>query len=381
LAEKFLSGKSLAEELHFPFTEAPAFGSTREVLPGILWLRMPLPLTLDHINLYLVDSGSGWYIIDTGLKSSAIRRHWEALFEHGLDGRPVLGVVVTHMHPDHVGQAGWLSQRWRVPVYMTEAEYYTGRTFQAGPGESTSWMIRDFYLRAGLSEQEFEYIRARARGFAAMVEPLPGSFIRLADGDTLHWGSRTLRIVTGQGHSPDHACLLEEEAGALFSGDQVIATISSNVSVMAIEPEANPLAAWLASLKRMLALSDELLVLPAHGLPFRGLHARLRQLIEHHELQLRELELACATARSAIDLLPVLFRRELDREQRHLALGECIAHLHYLLAQGVLQRRLENGVFLYSCRDGQRALAERASAGELSANALAGFSPGRPMQV
>lgn len=342
----------MTDELEFPYPQAPAFGATLELMPGVLWLRMPLPLTLDHINLYLVDAGEGWYIIDTGLKTQQIRRHWEHLFERDLRGKPVLGIFVTHLHPDHLGQAGWLSEYWRAPLYMTRAEYYTGRTFCAGPGESASWMVRDFYLRAGLSASDFEQVRAGAHGFSSIVEPMPGAFIHIEDGERLDWGGRVMQVVTGQGHSPDHACLLDAENGLFFSGDQVIATISSNVSVMGIEPEANPLELWMASHQKLLALPADVLVLPAHGLPFKGLHRRLRQLIEHHEQHLAALQKSCSVPSVAVDLLPVLFKRSLDREQRNLALGECIAHLNCLLGRGVLQRNLrDDGVYLYSQSD------------------------------
>lgn len=342
-----------AEHMQFPFTEPPAFGATIEVKPGIHWLRMPLPLALDHINLYLVDGGDGWYIIDTGLRGGEVQRLWEQVFAQCLGGRPVLGIVVTHMHPDHVGQAGWLSERWQAPLYMTQGEYYTGRTFAAGPGDSVSFMIRQFYQRAGMPPQSFEQIRARASGFSRVVEPMPGAFIRIVEGDELCLGDTRWQVVVGQGHSPEHACLLDPERGVLFSGDQIIATISSNVSVLAIEPEANPLKLWLASHDKMLgldALDEDTLVLPAHGLPFRGARTRLRQLIAHHEGHLQALESACREPRNPMELLPVLFKRELGAEQINLAIGECIAHLHYLMARGQLERLLIDDVYHFrSC--------------------------------
>lgn len=338
----------MSEGLTFPFGQPPAFGELLEVCPGIHWLRMPLPLALDHINLYLVDGGDGWYVIDTGIRGGEVRRLWERIFQERLGGRPVLGVVVTHMHPDHVGQAGWLTERWRAPLYMTQGEYFTGRTYASGPGETLSFMVKQFYQRVGLPQQTESQIRARARGFSRVVEPLPGAYIRMIEGETLALGDTRWEIHTGQGHSPEHACLLNRARGVLFSGDQIIATISSNVSVMAIEPEANPLGLWLASHRKLLdlgSLEDDVLVLPSHGLPFRGVRVRLRQLIEHHLAHLQALEEACAEPRSAVDLLPIMFKRDLGAEQINLAVGECIAHLHYLMAGGRMERMLIDGTY------------------------------------
>jgi glyoxylase-like metal-dependent hydrolase (beta-lactamase superfamily II) len=338
-------------KLCYPFPEPPVFGKTLEVMPGVHWLRMPLPMSLDHINLYLVDAGDGWYIIDTGIKTDAVRQHWLNIFDNSLEGRPVLGILATHMHPDHIGQAGWLEQHWQVPLYMTMGEYYTGRVFCSGPGETMPRLAEQFYRRAGFDSDAIERIREGARGFSRVIEPMPGAYIRIQDQQVLNWGGRSLKVVVGRGHSPEHACLLDEANGLLFSGDQIIASITSNVSVMAIEPEANPLQLWLESHLSMLSLPEDLLVLPAHGLPFKGVRTRLRQLIAHHEDHLEALEEACLQARTALSLLPVLFKRQLNGHETMLALGECVAHLHLLLARNRLERLLIDGIYHYQTLD------------------------------
>lgn len=343
--------------LEYPFTEAPEFGKTIEIAPGVLWLRMPLPMALDHINLYLVEADEGWYIVDTGIKGDEVQAHWETIFKTALGDKPVIGIVVTHMHPDHLGQAGWLEQRWNAPLHMTQGEYFTGCTFCAGPGKQMPILARQFYEHAGYSEDEIQGMRQRAAGFASIVEPMPGAFIRLMDEDQLQWGDRQLKVVVGRGHSPEHACLLDADNGLLFSGDQIIATITSNVSVMPIEPQANPLKLWLESHKKMMSLPEDVLVLPAHGLPFRGVRERLQQLIDHHEDHIAALEEACLEAQPAMALLPVLFKRELDDFERSLALGECIAHLHLMLNRGIIERLLIDGVYHYQTLD--KSVAER----------------------
>lgn len=342
----------MTDSLKFPFENPPEFGTTLEIMPGIHWLRMPLPMALNHINLYLLEDGDGWFVIDTGMKLDDTRRYWEQIFEHSLQGKPIKGIVCTHLHPDHIGQAGWLTEHWQVPLYMTHGEYYAGRTFIAGPSENMSWMIAEFYLHAGMGRDELTAMRERAKGFGRIVEPLPGSFVRLREGQTLNWGGSGWQVFTGEGHSPEHACLFNAERKVMFSGDQIIANITSNVSVMATEPLANPLQLWLDSHERFKGLiPDDTLILPAHGLPFYGVQARLQQLIDHHEDHLDALEEACVQPSSAIELLPVLFKRELDETQINMALGECIAHLHLLLERGKVERLLEQDVYKYRSLD------------------------------
>lgn len=351
----------MKSELEYPFATLPAPGGVVEIRPGVLWLRMPLPMALDHINLYLLEDAAGWWIVDTGLRGERTRELWEQVFAGALGGKPVVGLICTHCHPDHIGQAGWLSERWRAPLWMSYGEYYTARVFASPSSEGPFWEGLEFYARAGLPQAFLDGFARHRHGYSSLVEPLPRAFHRLCHGDSLEIGGFRWEVVVGNGHSPEHACLLDRERGLLLSGDQVIPIITSNVSVMAMEPEANPLAAWLESLRRFLALPDEVLVLPAHNTPFRGLHARLRALISHHEDHLQALEEACVEPKTAMDLLPVIFRRKLEGEQMGMAIGECIAHLNLLRSRGVLTRELgSEGTYLYRALD--PGVASRAGA-------------------
>ncbi len=342
-------------ELQYPFEQIPQPGHTLEVAPGVLWLRMPLPMALDHINLYLLDDGDGWWIIDTGIGGKTTQGHWLRIFEHELGGRPVKAVLATHMHPDHVGQAGWLCERWRVPLYMTFGEYYSARVFSAMTADDIGWTTETYFQQVGMGPEHVDAMRRNWRGFGSVAERLPGAFRRLAEGTTLGIGGHEWRVMVGRGHSPEHACLYSESLGVLLSGDQVIPRISPNVGVMPTEPEADPLALWFDSLRRFRSLPEDTLVLPAHNTPFRGLHPRLNALIAHHEDHLLALEQACAESpRCARDLLPVLFSRELDASQLGMALGECVAHLNHLYLAGRLLREVHDGVHLYRTRDPQR---------------------------
>ena len=362
--------------LQYPFPEVPAPGEAIEIVPGVLWLRMSLPLALDHINLYLLEDDDGWWVVDTGMRSDATRRNWESVFASpALAGKPVKAIVCTHCHPDHIGQAGWLSERWRAPLYMTGGEYFLGRVLCSPLSDGPLWETLDFYARAGAPQEFLARMNKGGRGFSSMSEPMPRSFHRLGQGDSLTIGGHRWEAVIGRGHSPEHLCLLDRERQLLLSGDQVIPIITSNVSVTAIEPEANPLADWLGSHHRFLAdVPAEVLVLPSHNAPFLGLHERLRSLLAHHEDHLRALEAACAAPRTAVELLPVIFKRALGTEQFSLAIGELVAHLHFLMAEGRLGRESgADGLDRYLASDRLRAERLRDGRHEADADTLMDF--------
>ncbi len=340
--------------LNYLFDDVPGPGELREIRPGVQWLRMPLPMALDHINLYLLEDHDGWWIIDTGIAVGATRSLWEQIFAGRLGDKPVKAVLSTHYHPDHVGMAGWLCERWQVPFYMTQAEYLSGLAFSRMESEHFSWSSAQHLQRSGYTPEQIALARGRFSGFGDMIEPMPMAYHRLVDGANLSINGHNWRVVVGSGHSPEHACLFCETLNILVSGDQVIPNITSNVSVMGGEPEANPLKDWLISHERFLTeLPADALVLPAHNAPFYGLHERLRYLIEHHEDHLQALEEACLDQKpTALDLLPVLFRRPLDDSQIGLALGECVAHLNYLHQRGQLERSVNGaGHFIYRSVD------------------------------
>ena len=354
--------------LRFPYADHPSPGASREVAPGVHWITMPMGGSLNHINLYLLDAGDGWYVVDTGLGNKDTATHWERVIRDCLDGRPVNGVICTHMHPDHIGQAGMLTERFECPLYMTRAEYYQARAFHSsGPGGNhASWIGRRFYERAGMSADYMDGMRRmweqRAdEGFS--MPSLPMGYQRLRDGDEFAIGPDTWVVVVGAGHSPEHACLLNKRLGVLISGDQILPVITSNVSVHPTEPEANPLKDWMESHDKFLTTPTETLVLPAHNLPFYGVRERLRQLINHHEDRMLAIEEHCVEPKVARDLLPVLFKRRLDGRQMMMALGEAIAHLHLLMHRNRIERTLgEDGRYHFRSIDpdlSRRALPDR----------------------
>lgn len=332
--------------LRFPWVDPPAPGQVQEVAPGVLWLRMPLPFSLDHINLYLLQHEHGWVIVDTGLNTPQSAAVWEQVFVDVFDNAPVLAVIVTHFHYDHSGMLGWLADRFRCPVYMSQSEYQA--LYVSVPkSDEPHWAVTRFYQRCGLTEQE-------VAGFLPVMQEnfyttqAPASFHRLQENDLLKIGGRRWRVVIGSGHSPEHVCLYSEDDQLLIAGDQILPRITSSICVMVTEPEANPLGDWLASLRRFHSLPDSLLVLPAHERPFHGLHHRLGQLQQHHKTHLAALVEAADRPRTVAELREVLFPKVRNSFDLLMAIGETLAHINFLRDEGVLTRSLDQEAWRFS---------------------------------
>jgi glyoxylase-like metal-dependent hydrolase (beta-lactamase superfamily II) len=329
-----------AASLAYPHAEGPAEGMTAEVAPGLHWVRMRVPFPPEHINLWLLEDGAGWTIVDCGLGLEATHAAWDQIFATRLGGRPVTRIVVTHFHPDHVGSATWLAARWGAEVWMTEGEWMTARGVHAPASDADIAAKLDFYRRNGVPADGLEAYRTPPNAFyRKMVPEIPARFVRLRGGQDLAIGARNWRIVIGRGHAPEHACRWCAELGVLIAGDILLPRISPNVSVWATEPFGDPLADFLGSLDGFAPVADETLVLPAHGLPYLGIHARIAALRGHHESHLATIAAALrAEPRHAVGCFPLLFRREIGAANMGLALGEAVAHLHRLEAQGRARR-------------------------------------------
>lgn len=346
--------EKLSNELTFPYSQTPEPGNAMEIAPGVKWLQMPLPMSLNHINLYLIEDGLGWVIVDTGIRGAETSSLWLEIFEKALDGKPVTKVICTHLHPDHTGQAGFLCKHWGAPLLMSYSEYYQATFINAMMRQSNGMTQSDHYLRLGFTKTFLDGLVSGASSFKPTDSdiPFPEAFDRLVDGQKIVLGSNEWSVITGNGHSPEHVCLYSPSLRLLISGDQILPIITSNVSVYPTEPEANPMKGWLSSHEKFISqLPDDLLVLPAHNTPFYGLHRRLEQLIEHHEDRMLVLEENCIEARIATDLLPLLFSRKLEGYTRIMAMGECVAHLHCLMDRKRIQRTLRGGVYYYKSID------------------------------
>lgn len=330
--------------LDYPF-EAPQPHSITDVAPGVRWLRMQLPFALDHINLWMIEDGDGWAVVDTGICTETNIAGWLAILE-ATQTKKITRVFVTHMHPDHVGTAGWLTRKFDCRLWMTRLEYLNCRVLVADTGKEAPPEGVAFYHRAGWDEPAIEAYRARFGSFGRRVHALPASYRRIVDGERIRIGAHDWQVLVGRGHSPEHACMYCPGLSLLISGDQVLPRISSNVSVHAIEPDADPMTAWYASLAHIRAVvPDDVLVLPAHNLPFRGLHARLDYLHQGQDRALDRLRRTLAQPRRAVDVFSALFARAIDPRDAgllSLATGESLACLNHLLANGEAVREADS---------------------------------------
>ncbi len=344
-----------ASPLHYPHENPPAPGTTTEVAPGVFWLRMPLPFALDHINLWLLadeqDGVDGWTIVDCGYGSEETKALWERHFAETMQSKPVHRIIVTHYHPDHVGNANWLHEKTGAPIWMTTGEYLSAHAAT----DDTAGFDRDntvaLYVAHGLARVRPDYQQAQAARVASYkrgVASVPKQYIRIMDGDAIQIGGRRWQISTVYGHAPEHAVLYTASGNILISGDQVLPRISTNVSVWGNQPEADPVRQFLTSFDKFAHMPADTLVLPSHGRVFTGLHTRIAELKKHHADRLAELEAVLDVPKAAADILGTLFRRPLDDHQLSFAMGEAIAHLHYLRNTGrAVRSRDADGLYRF----------------------------------
>lgn len=351
----------LEHQIHYPLGDTlPKECEVLEVSQGVKWIRMRLPFALDHINLWLLKDRDtspegvervGWTIVDCCIDSETTRAQWESIFANCLEGMPILRVIVTHMHPDHIGLAHWLCARWEARLWISATDYSAARVAiddRNGFGGEAGAL---FYESHGIADEDFlQHVRGRSSYYPALVPALPPNYRRLMDGAYLTIDGKRWRCISGYGHAPEHIALYCDELSLLISGDMVLPRISTNVSVHAMEPEADPLRLFLTSIERYLELPPHTLVLPSHGKPFTGLHERIRQLQHHHRDRLAEIMVAVEhRSLNAADVVPLMFKRPLDSHQMTFAVGEALAHLHLLWLYGRLHRELSaRGIFQFS---------------------------------
>lgn len=339
--------------LDYPF-EKPALGTTTEVAPGVIWIRMPLPFRLDHVNLWAIKDGEGWAIVDTGLRNEAVQSTWEIVLQSALGGQPVTKVICTHRHADHIGMAGWLVSQFGCELWITQREYEACKELlvpESAPPEAKI----EFYRRAGWSQNALDDYHSYYGGFGEVVHPLPPSYRTLSEDDQLLIGERGWQVLLGEGHTDAHACLYCSSLGLFISGDQVLPKITSNVSVPSLEPDTNPMDGWLRTLVKLKRKVDQhVLVLPSHNECFYGLHNRLDELLEIQHRLLSEVLVLLKKPHRAVDLFECLFGRPITMADGFLltmATGESVANLNYLVADGrVVRRSDEHGIDWYQVR-------------------------------
>ncbi len=339
-----------ASALTFPFAKPPAPGEVTEVAPGVLWFRLKLPFALNHVNIYLIEDDGGWLVLDTGLATDDCRNGWDAIMNGPLKGQSLSAMLVTHFHPDHVGLAGWLSERYGLKLSMPRTEYLFHLQARQPSGDMAGEAHRGFYRTHGLAPEATDIVMSRGHGYLNRTTGVPPTYRRIQHGDTSRIGGRSFEVQTGGGHAVEQAMLYQPSERLFFAADQVIAKISPNVSVHPMEPEQDALGTYLRDLASLRdSVEPDVLVLPGHGLPFHGLHERIDELTTHHEQRCRLIAEGCAgQPMSVADLVPHLFDRALDPHQLGFAFGEVLAHVNYMLRQEMLKPEVDrDGVHRY----------------------------------
>ena len=340
--------------LRYPWAAPPAYGEAIEVAPGVLWIRLPLPMALDHVNIYALDDGDSWTIVDTGIHSKRSVKLWESILAGPLQGKPVGRVLLTHHHPDHVGMAGWLMDRFGAELMTSRTAWLMARMLILDEEERPTEQALAYWRSAGMDPEVFEARKNdRPYNFSDVCYPLPVGYTRLRQGDVIRAGGREWDVHMGNGHAPEHVTLWSRDDDLVLAGDQIIASISPNIGVYPTEPEADPLSDWMEACERLAGLArDDHLVLSGHKLPFTGLPVRMRQLIDNHHGALRRLRAHLNEPKVAADCFAPLFKRKIDRGTYGLALVEAVAHLNHLHHAGeVSRRRRSDGAWLWQMKE------------------------------
>lgn len=325
--------KTGSNGLSYPFDNRPNPGELIEVGPGIFWVRMPLPISLNHINLWMLEEQDGWTLVDTGMATEDTKALWEEIFSTHLNSKPVKQVIVTHMHFDHLGLAGWLVEKWGATLCMSRTEYLSSRVIineiKSDPPEATV----AFFRAAGVEESILDEFKVRFNNRSDFVSPLPSHYKRLTDNQVLQIGSLQWTVIIVEGHSPEHICLHCKSLNIMIAGDQILPRISPNISVRPDEPRANPLHNFLRSCESLKnRLNKDVLILPSHGDPFYGVHLRLQYMINEHKKGLQDLLEFCSQPRSVAEVFPILFKSKINIGNMVIAVGEAVANLNYLVS-------------------------------------------------
>jgi len=342
----------LNTELTFPFITPPEHGELIEVADGVFWLRMPLPFSLAHINLWLLKDYDGWTIIDTGIKSDETKDLWKSIFKKYLNGESVNRVVLTHLHPDHMGLAHWLTDYWKVELWMTHAEWLYSQLNGVMEHTNLTENLEKHFTTLGIDSEIAGNMKNMFSMYSLMMDPTPSQFQRVAEGDILDINGKQWKVMIGRGHSPEHACYFCEELNVIIGGDQLLPRITPSISVSPEEPNGNPLGLFLDSIEQFYDLPNDCLVLPSHELPYKKVHQRLDQLKAHHRERCDLILTACQEPASAIEVMRVMFsHRKLSAIDEIMALGEALAHINLLLIQGELDRTLVDGLYQFKTLD------------------------------
>ncbi len=325
----------------------PDEGSVREIVDGVLWVRMPLPFQLNHVNLWLLEDGDGWVLIDTGINSFETRELWGKLLQTLPHGGRISRLICTHAHPDHIGLAGWFGTNFSPDLITTRNELRDGIFFCQGWEDKGAELVK-YFRTAGCTGTQVMQIREHVFGSHHFYSGMPASCNIIANGDTVEIGGRQWRVMVAYGHSSEHVCLFCHEAGVLIGGDQILPKITPTIVLPPDRQDGNPLAAFLESNQQFRCLPEKTLILPGHNRPFYGLHARLDEYELHHDDRLGMTFSACSVARSGAEVAARLFKLSSDPHQLFFAVGETLSHIRYLEIEGKISvKESEDGVKLF----------------------------------
>lgn len=333
----------------YPFEQPPQINRLQEIAPRIYWLRLAMPFKLDHINLWLIEEDSCWTLIDTGPDTATSKTNWLEIFSNQLKGKPIEKIICTHAHPDHIGLAGWIGEQQSAQLLMSKGEFEFYHQLFADIKHTSLAQVKQFYQSAGASDKQVKNYLKHIQGFRKMISPMPSIYQQLQNNDRIKLGNYQWQIHIGKGHSPEHICLFCDELNMFISGDQLLPTISSNISVWPTEPNADPMSDFLATCHDFnKVINNQTLILPAHGLPFHGGVNRLNTLLEDAEKDLNKLYEFCQQPRKVSDVFPILFKVEINVSNVMLAYGEALANLNYLYVQGkIMVTSDENNINYY----------------------------------
>ncbi len=334
---------TINDTLDYPYSKRPPNGEVLEVSPNLYWLRMPLPIALNHINLWLLEGKNGWTIIDSGMANDESKDIWINLFETIFKGKALEDLLITHMHLDHSGLAGWLSDYWEVDPHFTEKEYQETQLLSKGIEKSQEFIALDFYKSCGYDDASIKRYLERVTYRKTLVTPINRNYKKIKNNEIITLGDNEWEVVIANGHSPEHACLYSKENNIFICGDVILPRITPNISVRPFHADSNPLDDWINSLKNIKKrIPDDALILPSHGYPYYGAHKRIDSIIEDHMEKLESLYAFCNQSKNVIEVFPALFANKINENALILAVGESLAHLNYLIGEGRMEMKKNN---------------------------------------
>lgn len=328
-------------------TGADDFGIAREVVSGVFRVRLPLDLQEDHINTWVLDDGAALTIIDSGLGTRRTQALWENLFERQFAGRALKRVICTHWHPDHMGCAAWLAARAEDGLWATRREWLAAWR-AAGPDNTYLADEQSFLRVTGCAPDLERKLLDRAGYITERFLPPPENYRRFYCGELIEIDGEPWQTLLGEGHSPEHAALYCGARNVLITGDMVLPDTTTFVGVdPGDELDADPIDAYLRSLDRLEFLPEDVLVLPSHGEPFRGLHERIAELKSRQQVRLQRMLDAIDGPVSPAGMVAALRGRKPSASQLYLGLRLALAGLNYHCNRRVAHRWQAAGVLQF----------------------------------